>query len=96
MVRADCRKCRYFVPKSVIDSNPNWHLEEPWIGMPKEEFEDMIEEMLIKEAKGHKALGLCRKRRKPVYYYEGRCRYFSPKPPKYRQLTLADLGIIKG
>ena len=88
---ADCRKCRHFLPRSVIDSNPDWHLEEPWLDMPTNELEDMLEDAIVKEAKGMKFLGLCKKRRKPVFYYEGRCRYFDPKPPKYKQLTLDEV-----
>jgi len=87
---ADCRKCVYFIPKSVLEADEGWYLREPWIDMSKDEFKGMLEEIAVREAKGERHLGLCRKRRKPVYYYEGRCRYFKPKKV-WKQLTLEEV-----
>jgi len=86
MVKVDCRKCRYFFP---IDDK--WYLEEPFLSMPKEEIDKILEEAVVKEAKGYKVLGVCAKRKAIVTYYVGRCRYYKPKNKPLRQLTLDEV-----
>lgn len=89
MAKADCRRCKYFIPY-----DDSWYLKEPFLSMPKDRLDDLMEEMLVMEARGAKILGLCAKRKKPVTYYTGYCRYYESKVRPLRQLTLDEvLGV---
>jgi len=86
MVRADCRKCVYFIPIRDFLELRDDRVSE-W---PRYVVDRLIEEYGHKEFMGMRVLGVCIKRKALVTYYEGRCRYFKPKKV-WKQLTLEEV-----
>ena len=68
----DCRKCRYFISKKDMD----------------EAFLEAAANYARRHGIIEPILGWCEKRRAPVTYYRGRCRYYEAKPiPEYPKIT---------
>ena len=67
----DCRKCRYFIPADKLPSEARRWCEE-WVE---------------KYRYGDKLLGYCKARKRPVTYFEGKCRHFRKRFTKQKTLT---------
>ena len=70
MVKADCRKCKFFKPVEKLSFASRVVLER-WVE---------------RNRPGEPLLGFCRKFRRPVTYYEGECSGYSPKELKQLKL----------
>ncbi len=70
-MKADCRRCLFF---RTIDELLSVN-------------PTLAEELLIKKEKGDDIKGWCVKRKRPIYYFEGYCRFFRPIIVKSKKLT---------
>jgi len=68
---ADCRSCRFFVPADRLPAGAR----------------DWCEDWVREFRPGEEVLGYCKARKRPVTYFEGKCRFF--KRRYFRQRTLA-------
>ncbi len=68
----DCRKCRYFIPRRNMDGV----------------FLEAALKYVRRHRPGEPLLGWCDKRKAPVTFYHGKCRFYEPIPPKeYPKIT---------
>lgn len=73
----DCRDCKFFIPISQYNEKARAKLYE------------LVNTMAVFREKECKSVkGYCTKLKIPICYYEGNCRYFTPKEKRYQDLRL--------
>ena len=69
---ADCRKCMYYRSMDeLLETSPV-----------------LAEQLLsLERVTGKEVVGWCTKRKAPVWYYVGKCRFFRPRESRARPLS---------